>query len=70
MFNAKSLYYLTADSDNDFWKIEMKPKLVKFYMNCLLLKILDRCYLRSMSIRDPEYITKARKLTKNLPPKS
>lgn len=29
------------NKDNNFWKTEMEPKLLKFYMEGLILQIVD-----------------------------
>ncbi|KAJ8892975.1 hypothetical protein PR048_005556, partial [Dryococelus australis] len=43
----------------DFWRKEMKPYLIKFYIDCVLPELVDTRHTRLMPIRDPECITRA-----------
>ena len=45
--------------DDNFWKKEMEPKLVRFFFDCMLPEIVDGRYLRNMKIREPDYILRA-----------
>lgn len=44
------------DKDDEFWRKEMEPKLVEFYMDCLLPELVDPRYPRKKTIRDPDYV--------------
>jgi hypothetical protein len=44
------------EQDINFWKLEMEPKLVQFYMECILPELVDPRHTRNMKIRDPPYI--------------
>jgi len=46
--------------DKEFWD-KILPKLVQFYVDCMLPEILDGRIPRKMTARDPVYITKAQK---------
>jgi hypothetical protein len=37
----------------------MEPKLVQFYMECILPELVDPRHTRNMKIRDPPYILQA-----------
>lgn len=45
--------------DDVFWENEMKPKLTRFFMECMLPEIVDPRVQRSMNIREPNYILEA-----------
>lgn len=46
------LYTKYIQNDDNFWKTHMEPKLVKFYLKCLLPEIVDSRYERGMPIRN------------------
>ncbi|KOB52290.1 hypothetical protein OBRU01_26165, partial [Operophtera brumata] len=43
--------------DDEFWRKEMEPKLVSFYMDCLLPDLVDPRHPKKKMIRDPAYVT-------------
>ncbi|CAK1598853.1 unnamed protein product [Parnassius mnemosyne] len=45
--------------DPEFWQDKMVGPLSKFYLNCLLLELIDSRMERSMPIKDPPYIIQA-----------
>ena len=47
------------ERDEAFWKANTQEKLTKFYFDCLLPEIIDPCYPRKLSIRNPECIKEA-----------
>lgn len=53
--------------DNKIWEHIMKPKLINFYMECMLPELVYPRIPRNMKIRDPVYIQEAihNKATKN-----
>lgn len=58
--------------DDIFWETIMKPKIVHFYMNCLLPEIINPRHLRGMSIRlvtleKPTENIENKNLTQNIP---
>lgn len=57
-FPLKVAYVIKRD---DFWKIKMEEKLVRFYLECILPELVDPRYTRKMSIREPLYIIEAQK---------
>lgn len=46
------MYTKFIEKDNVFWETKMKPKLLKFYMKCLLPEIIYSRNARGMSIRN------------------
>ena len=44
----------------DFWRNKMEHKLISFFHNCLLPELVDPRHPRGLSIREPDYILKAR----------
>lgn len=42
--------------DQEFWKCEMEPHLIRFYLDCVLPELVDPRHTRNMSIRDPPSI--------------
>ncbi|CAH0731039.1 unnamed protein product, partial [Brenthis ino] len=40
------------EKDDEFWQKNMEPKLVQFYLKCLLPELVDSRYERGMPIRD------------------
>ncbi|CAH1383340.1 unnamed protein product, partial [Tenebrio molitor] len=38
--------------DINFWKFQMEPKLVQFYIECILHELVDPRHTRNMKIRD------------------
>lgn len=55
------MHCITVERDDVFWMESMEPKLCKFYEHCLIPEIVDSRTLRSMEIREPEYIVLAQK---------
>jgi YqaJ-like viral recombinase domain len=54
---APYIKYEYIPRDRDFYKNTMEPKLVKFYMDCMLPEIVDPMFGRpGAQIRDPQYI--------------
>lgn len=51
--------YEEIQRDEKFWD-EIKPKLKRFYMDCLLPEILDPRVPRGLKIKDPQYILDAK----------
>ena len=58
-FNYKELQIEIITRDDVFWSENMKKKLIKFYMDCILPELIDSRYKRNMKIRDPEYVPTA-----------
>lgn len=50
------------ERDDDFFEQNMKEKLCKFYLNCILPELLDPRHTRSLEIRNPQYILDAIKM--------
>lgn len=48
--------------DDGFWQPQMEPKLTAFYLDCLLLELVDGRYKRNMDIREPDYVLKAKEV--------
>ncbi|KAJ8890315.1 hypothetical protein PR048_009823 [Dryococelus australis] len=44
-----------VERDDEFWRIEMLPQLMKFYNHCLLPGLVDPRHARSNKTRDPKY---------------
>jgi len=44
-----------------FWSENMVAKLKQFYQDCVLPELLDPRLERNMTIRDPDYITEAKR---------
>lgn len=42
--------------DEQFWKYEMEPQLIRFYLDCVLPELVDPRHTRNMAIRDPPFI--------------
>lgn len=60
VWTPKGLKIERVERDDDFWQTRMVNKLEMFYMNCVLPEIIDPRHRRSMPIRNPDYILKAR----------
>lgn len=52
------------EKDDYFWNKEMEPKLVSFYMDCLLPELVDPRHPKKKMIRDPQNV-KAQVSNKN-----
>lgn len=61
VWTPKGVKIERVERDDDFWENMMVEKLERFYMQCVLPEIIDPRHRRSMPIRNPEYILKARK---------
>lgn len=61
VWTRKGIFYHRIERDDDFWQKEMKDKLIRFYMDCILPEIIDPRHTRSMAIKNPEYIITAQK---------
>ncbi|XP_050671428.1 uncharacterized protein LOC126969880 isoform X2 [Leptidea sinapis] len=48
----ENVYIKFIEKDDLFWETKMKPKLIKFYMKCLLPEIIDSRNVRGMPIRN------------------
>ena len=59
---------LTVLRNDIFWKERMEPKLVRFYLNCMLPELVDGRHLRHLEIREPYYIFNAKKLKESSRP--
>nr|XP_049695130.1 uncharacterized protein LOC110371421 isoform X2 [Helicoverpa armigera]XP_049695131.1 uncharacterized protein LOC110371421 isoform X3 [Helicoverpa armigera] len=46
------IYIERIEKDDEFWKKNMEPKLVQFYLKCLLPELVDSRHERGMPIRD------------------
>lgn len=61
LWTPKGLKVERIERDDEFWNVNMKDKLERFYMDCLLPELVDPRHIRSMSIRNPTYIMEEQK---------
>ena len=68
LWTTKRLKSIKVERNYAFWKREMEPKLVQFYLECMLPELIDSRYNRCMSIREPQFILaeRAREKPKSL----
>lgn len=52
---------LRIERDKEFWDQYLRPKLSKFFTECILPELVDPRIPRGMSIREPNYIVEAQK---------
>ncbi|XP_076381283.1 uncharacterized protein LOC143260253 [Megalopta genalis] len=52
LWTPKGMKTIKVTKDDTFWQNEMKSKLSRFYVHCMLPEILDSRYIRNMSIRE------------------
>ncbi|XP_076546922.1 uncharacterized protein LOC117610562 [Osmia lignaria lignaria] len=60
IWTRKGLKYIRVDRDDNFWQNNMEPKLIQFYLLCMLPELIDSRYNRGMPIREPQFITEER----------
>ena len=60
MILVNTLKYLKVERGDEFWLSKMESFLTRFYMECLRPEIVDGRRKRSMPIRDPVYIQRAK----------
>ena len=56
LWTPKGLKSIKVERDDAFWKREMEPKLVQFYLECMLPELIDSRHNRCMTIREPQFI--------------
>lgn len=56
---GNNLYVQNINRDEYLWTNKMLPKLINFYMDCMLPEIIDPRVPRGLRIRDPAKITEA-----------
>ncbi|XP_076665658.1 uncharacterized protein LOC143367585 [Andrena cerasifolii] len=56
LWTPKGLKSIKVQRDDAFWKREMEPKLVQFYLECMLPELIDSRHNRCMTIREPQFI--------------
>ncbi|KAF0747565.1 YqaJ domain-containing protein, partial [Aphis craccivora] len=56
---GNNLYVQNINRDEYLWTNKMLPKLINFYMDCMLPEIVDPRVPRGLRIRDPAKITEA-----------
>ncbi|XP_076685808.1 uncharacterized protein LOC143377889 [Andrena cerasifolii] len=56
VWTPKGLKSIKVERDDVFWKREMEPKLVQFYLECMLPEVMDSRHNRCMPIREPQFI--------------
>ena len=56
LWTPKGLKSIKVERDDAFWKREMEPKLVQFYLECMLPELIDSRHNRCMTIRKPQFI--------------
>ena len=56
LWTPKGLKSIKVERDDAFWKTEMEPKLVQFYLECMLPELIDSRHNRCMPIREPQFI--------------
>lgn len=61
---GNNLYVQNINRDEYLWTNKMLPKLIYFYMDCMLPEIVDPRVPRGLQIRDPAKITEAQFLIK------
>ena len=61
MWSAKDFKVIIVLRDDKFWKNFMKPKITRFFFECMLPEIIDSQYNRNLPIREAEYIVNAQK---------
>lgn len=61
---GNDLFIQHIDRDEHLWRSKMLPKLISFYMDCMLPEIIDPRIPRGLRIRDSAKITEAQFLIK------
>ncbi|XP_076289824.1 uncharacterized protein LOC143213653 [Lasioglossum baleicum] len=56
VWTRKGIKSIRVDRDDEFWKLQMEPKLSRFYLNCMLPELVDPRRLRQRPIREPQYL--------------
>ena len=56
VWTPKGLQFIKVKRDDAFCKREMEPKLVQFYVECMLPELIDSRHNRCMPIRKPQFI--------------
>ncbi|XP_076301517.1 uncharacterized protein LOC143219390 [Lasioglossum baleicum] len=56
VWTRKGIKSIRVDRDDDFWKLQMEPKLSRFYLNCMLPELVDPRRHRRRPIREPQYL--------------
>jgi len=64
-WTKKDIRFEKIERDDNLWNTKIFPKLKQFYFNCLLPELVDPRHPRSMPIRNPDYIIKAKQIKMN-----
>lgn len=59
IWSTNVMHYTVVLRDDEYWKSKMEIKLIRFFNECLVLKIVDSRKERSRPIREAEYCLKA-----------